>query len=55
MNIINSLESKMDQLTIRLEEEIEFKKNLQSLNSELVMQIDQLVTENIKQNQRLDR
>ena len=52
---VNSLESKMDQLTVRLEEEIELRKNLQTLNSELVMQIDQLVNENMEQNQRLER
>jgi len=45
----------MDQLTIRLEEEIELRKNLQALNSELMMQIDQLVTENVEQNKRFDR
>jgi len=55
MERVNSLESKMDQLTVRLEEEIELRKNLQALNSELVMQIDQLVTENIKQNHRFER
>ena len=45
----------MDQLTVRLEEEVELRKNLQAVNSELVMQIDQLVTENMEQNQRFER
>jgi len=55
MERVNSLEFKLDKLNNRLEGEIEMRQNLQALNSKLVMQIDQLVTENIEQNQRFDR
>ena len=55
MERVNSLEFKLDKLNNRLEGEIEMRQNLQALNSELVMQIDQLVIENIEQSQRFDR
>ena len=48
MERVNSLEFKLDKLTNRLEEEIELRKNLQALNSVLVI-------ENIEHKQRLER
>jgi len=45
---VNSLEFKLDKLNNRLEEEIEMRKNLQALNSILVI-------ENMEHKQRLER
>jgi len=55
MDRVGGLESKMNQLTTRLEKEIQLRENLQALNSELAIQIDQLVTENMEQNQRFKK
>jgi len=51
---VSGLQTKLEQLVIKLEEESNLRGHFQILKSELEAKVTQLTTENVKQAQRLD-